>query len=94
MYNRKRQIEREEERERDREKNSSELKTSARCSICVTERGCGYTKDGKVLNELEHANVSCTFHCLVPEQKQKREEQDTLDIYLKFASPCIIIHFK
>jgi len=32
-----------------------------------------------VLNELAHANVSCTFHYLVPEQKQKRKEQDTLN---------------
>lgn len=46
MYNRKkRQTEREDER--DREKDSSKLKTEARCSICVTERGCG---DGEGVN--------------------------------------------
>jgi hypothetical protein len=44
----------------------------------------GLKRDGKVLSEVEHANVSCTFHYLALEQKQ-REEKDALRSFPSYS---------
>jgi hypothetical protein len=50
-------------------------------------------EEGDVLNEPEHANVSCTFHYLALEQKQRRKGQDTLRRLVvtdSFAEPIMM----